>query len=154
MSEFTVNINKQAYPGTTRNLLPDDRLMLNTNSDLISQNMKKSSGNNAAAQSSNRSSTESLKESLPKISQLSKNKDNEGSALTKRLTTSGLTIGSELNKKPTIVRRMGEQLLRQSNFHQLRKIRMEQEKQKAKEEAKKKHDLQKMVSELQEVPDE
>ena len=49
---------------------------------------------------------------------------------------------------------MGEQLLRQSNFHQLRKIRMEQEKQKAKEEAKKKHDLQKMVSELQEVPDE
>ena len=70
------------------------------------------------------------------------------------MTTSGLTIGSELNKKPTIVRRMGEQLLRQSNFHQLRKIRMEQEKQKAKEEAKKKHELQKMVSELQEVPDE
>ena len=49
MSEFTININKQAYPGTTRNLIQDERLMLNTNSDLISQNMKKSSGNNAAA---------------------------------------------------------------------------------------------------------
>ena len=80
--------------------------MLNTNSDLISQNMKKSSGK-AATKNSNRSSTESLVESLPKISQLSKNKDNEGSALTKRLTVSGMTNGSDLAKKPTIVMRMG-----------------------------------------------
>ena len=76
------------------------------------------------------------------------------SSLSKRQnTTSGLT-GSDLSKKPAVVRRMGEQLIRQSNFHQLRTIRLKQEKQKAREEAKKKHALQKMVSELYEAADE
>ena len=80
--------------------------MLNTNSDLISQNRKKSAA--AKSRGGSSGSTESLKESLPKISQLSKNHNVEpgNSALTKRLTESKMTNGSD--KKPLIVRRMGE----------------------------------------------
>ena len=99
--------NKAAYPGTTRNLLQDDRLILNTNSDLISEKNKRTS----SRADSNRSSTESLKESLPKISQLSKHQKDGGSTL-RNNTTSGLTSGSDMSKKPAVVRRMGEQLLR------------------------------------------
>ena len=100
-------------------------MLLNTDSELLSaKDIKKSE--------SRISSTESLKESLPKLSQLSTKHTHpqaqqaQQQAQQRNTTLSGVTAGSsELSSKQgggvrpqnALVKRIGEQLLKKSNFH-------------------------------------